>query len=961
MEKNRFITNNNYLFDSNLYNNLKECLEFAKSFIFSVAFINFAGVQIILELLANCERKNIKGKILTTNYLHFTELKSVEYLKKFKNIEVKFFDSDELGGFHTKGYIFEFETHYKTIIGSSNLTKGGLKKNIEWNTLSVLEKDSPYMKDILLEFNFLWQKAVEKVPYYEPISKNIKRKDYSFSNFLEENKNVADTELSFFTQRVEPNYMQKTALENLYKIRLYNEKRALCISATGTGKTYLGAFDVRNYNPKTLLFIVHNEEILNSAMETFKKVLPEKNYGKFTGAIKNRKSNYIFSTIQSMNKYFLEFKRDYFEYIIVDEAHHITSPSYQAVLEYFQPKFLLGLTATPERCDGGNIYEVFNMNIPVEIRLQEALERNLIVPFHYYGIKDIDDIDLKDIKLTEIRKLTKLLNLSKRVDFIIEKMNFYGYSGEKRKGLGFCISIEQCEYMAKEFTERGIKAIAITGNTNPEVRKEILKKFEYDDIEIIFVVDIFNEGVDIPCINTILMLRPTNSPIIFTQQLGRGLRHFKEKEFLTVIDFIGNHNKTFLIAIALMGRKGYDKESLKLSVKNDFNNLSKNLHISLDKICKEEIIKQLDNENFNSIKYLKEEYENFKDFLKRVPTPMDYINFDEAPELFRYINKSKSYFEFLKYVKDNSFELTQQEINIIREIESYLPIKRIYEFLIIHNLISKEENSLSINSIISLLARFIFIENLERCKSSIEHSMRYLNGEFFDSVELKKSNNLFKFKNGIISKSEEFTSLLKNENLKNYLLEILDYGLLRYKKEFSNKDYGMPFFKLYSTYNMKDVALLCNYEKKHSAFRGSGLLKNGKEYFIFIDLHKEKDIKESINYKDKILSRELIQWQSQNSTAQISEIGKNITDNINRGINLHMFVRKFKEVDGIIQSYLYIGKGNCIEFEGNKPITLKLKLDNILPKEIFIELTERVESNYQFNSNILEVADEKYS
>lgn len=959
MEKNRFITNNNYLFDSNLYNNLKECLESAKSFIFSVAFINFAGVQILLDLLANCERKNIKGKILTTNYLHFTDLKSVEYLKRFKNIEVRFFNSDELGGFHTKGYIFEFETYYKTIIGSSNLTKGGLKKNIEWNTLSIFEKDTLYMKNILLEFNFLWEQGVNEIPYYIPISRREKRikKEYSYENIERE---VADEEINFYSKGIEPNYMQKVALDNLEKIRLYSEDRALCISATGTGKTYLGAFDVRNYNPKTLLFIVHNEEILNSAIETFKKVIPEKSYGKFTGTIKNRNENYIFSTIQSMSKYFLEFDKEYFEYIIIDEAHHITSKSYQNILQYFKPKFLLGLTATPERCDGGNIYEIFNMNIPVEIRLQEALDRSLIVPFHYYGIKDIDDINLKDIKLTEIKKLTKLLNLSKRVDFIIEKINFYGYSGEKRKALGFCISIEQCKYMAEEFNKRGIKAVYITGGTDLETRKNILKKFEKDDTEIIFVVDIFNEGVDIPCINTILMLRPTNSPIVFTQQLGRGLRHFREKEFLTVIDFIGNHNKTFLIAIALMGRKGYDKESLKLSVKNDFNNLSKNLHISLDEICKEEIIKQLDNENFNSMKYLKEEYEIFKEFLKRVPTPTDYINFDEAPELFKYINKSKSYFEFLKYVKDNKFEFTQKEIEIVREIEGFLPIKRVYEFVIMRYLIFKEESFLNINSVISLLTKFILIEDLELCKNSIEHAMKYLNGDFYDSGEIKKSNNLFKFKDRVIEKSKEFSIALKNENLKNYLLEIVDYGLLRYKKEFENKDYGLPFFKLYSTYNMKDVALLCNYEKKHSAFRGSGLLKNGKEYFIFIDLHKEIDIKESINYKDKIINREIIQWQSQNSTTQISEIGKNITDNINRGINLHMFVRKFKEIDGIVQEYLYLGKGDCVEFKGNKPITLKLKLKNILPKEIFNELTERVENNYTF-SNLLEVADEKYS
>ncbi|WP_300391090.1 DUF3427 domain-containing protein [Fusobacterium sp.] len=967
MNKNHFITNNNYLFDQNLYNTLKECLYFAKSFIFSVAFINFAGVQIILELLENCEKKDIKGKILTTNYLHFTELKSIQYLRKFSNIEVKFFDSDKLGGFHTKGYIFEYETEYRIIIGSSNLTKGGLKKNIEWNTLATVEKNSKYIENILLEFNFLWSKSSENVPQYISQYYNTgKSNNFSmeFSDTFDQYNNVAENPcfINIESTIPKPNYMQKIAIEKLKNFRIYGENKALCIAATGTGKTYLGAFDVQNFNPKSLLFIVHNEDILNSAIKTFKSIIPYKKYGKFTGTSKDSSAHYIFATIQSISKYHSVFPRDYFEYIVIDEAHHITSNSYKKTLNYFMPKFLLGLTATPERCDGGNIYEIFNMNIPVEIRLQEALDKNLIVPFHYYGIKDLDDIDLKDIKLTEIKKITNLLNIDKRVDFIIDRMNFYGFSGNKRKAIGFCISIEQCEYMTKEFNIRGIKAITITGKTDNVLRKKLLEEFENNDIEIIFVVDVFNEGIDIPCINTILMLRPTNSPIIFTQQLGRGLRHFQNKNFLTIIDFIGNHKKTFLIAIALMGKKAYDKESLKLAVKKDFNNLSNNIHISIDEICKKEILSQIDNENFNSIKYLKEDYEEFKNFLKRIPKPTDFITFDEAPELFKYIYNKKSYFDFLKYVGDNSFEVSEKEISIIREIESFLPLKRIHEFVIIHKLISEEKISLSKDHILKLLTKYIKIDNFELTLNSIDHSLHYLNGEFYDSSEIQNSNSLFTIEDGNIKKSSSFTQFLKNENLKSYLLEILDYGILRYKKEFKDKDYGVPFFKLYATYKMRDVALLCNYEKKHSAFRGSGLLKKDNNYFIFIDLHKEIDIKESINYKDKIISREFLQWQSQNSTNQSSEIGKNITDNINRNINLHIFVRKFKEVERIIQPYIYLGKGDCVDFTGNKPITLKVKLQNILPKDIFVELTEKIDNtSILSNKNYREEINEKYN
>ncbi|MGL4210548.1 MAG: DEAD/DEAH box helicase family protein, partial [Cetobacterium somerae] len=393
-----------------------------------MAFINFAGVQIILDILKKSEKHNIKGKILTTNYLHFTELKSIEFLKRFKNIEVKFFDSDKMEGFHTKGYIFEYENCYKAIIGSSNLTKSGLKSNIEWNTAVTTEKNSDFIKGVLNEFNYLWEKGVENVnPYivsYVKKEEIVVRKKVRDEYFLA----AEDHDFGIYKESdIKPNYMQEIALKNLETTRMYGETRALCIAATGTGKTYLGAFDVKAFKANKLLFIVHNEDILKSAMETFKNILPEKTMGFFTGNKKNIDRDYIFATIQSLNNRYQEFSEDEFDYIIVDEAHHITAKSYEKVINYFKPKFLLGLTATPERCDGGNIYEIFHMNVPVEIRLQEALDRELVTPFHYYGVKDISDVNLEGIDLNDIPAVTKALNLEKRVDFIIKKMNFYGY------------------------------------------------------------------------------------------------------------------------------------------------------------------------------------------------------------------------------------------------------------------------------------------------------------------------------------------------------------------------------------------------------------------------------------------------------------------------------------------------------------------------------------------------------
>ena len=351
-----------------------------------------------------------------------------------------------------------------------------------------------------------------------------------------------------------------------------------------------------------------------------------------------------------MSNHLEDFKQDEFEYMIIDEAHHASGPSYEKVMDYFRPKFLLGMTATPERCDEGNIFDIFGNNVALEVRLREALELELVIPFHYFGITDIEGIDLSDVKLQDVDEITKRLKVNERVDFIIEKMEFYGYDGDKRKGVGFCASIDHAEYMATEFNKRGIKSICLTGDNSADEREGYIKKLEADEdgLEVIFTVDIFNEGVDIPSINLVLMLRPTSSPIIFIQQLGRGLRKHKEKSFLTVLDFIGNHKKIFLIALALNGAKYYDKDSLKVAVATQFGNIPGCTNIQMDRIAQERILEQLTEENFNSMKYLKEEYLEFKKLNSgRIPYfLMDFIKYDGAPDPLKFLNKEKTYIGF---------------------------------------------------------------------------------------------------------------------------------------------------------------------------------------------------------------------------------------------------------------------------------------------------------------------------
>jgi superfamily II DNA or RNA helicase len=918
----KLITNNQ---NSNFYQHISSLLKECDSFIFNVAFINFSGVQLLLDIFKHLDKKGVKGKILSSTYLNFTEVKALEKLKEFKNIELKIYDNSEIG-FHAKAYIFEFKDEYKIILGSSNLTSSAFKKNIEWNLKTIQKKDEEFANEILNEFNQLWQQSTMV--------------DETFLNSYKDYKKQIQNSFKSFSSKKQifANSMQEEALVKLNFLRKKGETKALAIAATGSGKTYLSALDVKAFNPKKILFIVHRENILLKAKQSFESLISDFSCGLFTGN-KKENSDYLFATIQTLSTYYKDFKKDEFEYIIVDEAHHIASPSYEKVMDYFNPKFLLGLTATPNRMDKTSIYEIFDENIACDIRLNDALEFNLISPFHYFGISDINTIDYSNINLNDIQSLAKLLMVNSRVDFIIEKMNFYGYSGEKRKVLGFCVSKEHAKFMSEEFNKKGINSTYLTSNDNILHREKIIERLEdeKDSLEVIFSVDIFNEGVDIPSINTCLMLRPTNSPIVFTQQLGRGLRKAKGKEFLTLLDFIGNHNRAYLIAIALNGNRIIDKESIKFSILNDFANM-KNAHILMDEISKNRVLEQINKENFNTSKYLKEQYYEFKANLgNKTPMLVDYINFNEFISPLNFISDSKSYIEFLKKVEiDESFKLLCDDENFLkasRFLQGLLPIKRVYEFAILKYLISNE--SCDIENISKFINKYL--EKVS--KKTIEHAFSFLNQEYFDSAQISRFLKLVELKDKKLFKTKEFEEILKDKRKKEFIEDSLNYGILSYEESFGIKDYGMPFLKLYEKYNMLNIAQLCNFNKIHSSFRGSGFLKFNNDFFLFITLEKDKYSKAS-KYINTFFDKQHFSYVSKPSHSQEKGDGQRLCDNKKYGVKLHIFIRKFSHVDKKVQPFIYLGLANCVEYKENKPIKTVLKLENSLSDNLYCEFTK---------------------
>ncbi|GEB77385.1 DUF3427 domain-containing protein [Sporolactobacillus inulinus] len=945
---NKLITNSNgqtFLYE------LQQAFSTCEAFYFSVAFINYSGLQLLLDHLKELRERGVRGKIMTSTYLNFTEPKALKRIKKFDNIELRVFEADQAKGFHSKVYLFQNQDTYTIMIGSSNMTQSALKSNVEWNVATVAKREAPFLKKVIHEYNALWAQCT--------VADDLFLKKYE--RFIESLKAqvAAAREPTFSSygnsamQKIVPNVMQHQAIDNLERLRDHGETRALVISATGTGKTYMAAFDVQNVKPKTMLFIVHREEILRKAKETFERLLGRGNkMGMFTGTIKDHKGKpYLFTTIQTIKDHYQEFAADYFEYIIIDEAHHGTSPTYTRVLDYFEPKFLLGMTATPERCDRGDIFGLFDHNIAIEVRLNEALEEDLVLPFHYFGISDVDGVDLSDVSIDDVAEVAKRLKVNERVDFIIDKMNFYGYDGDSCKCLGYCVTKDHAQYMAEQFNQRGVVSTYLTGDDPQWKRQEMIHKLEndHDSLQVIFTVDIFNEGVDIPSVNLVLMLRPTNSPIIFMQQLGRGLRKYQGQSFLTVLDFIGNHSKTFLIAIALSGKRFYDKDSLKVAVDRGFPDLPGATHIQMDRISQKRIIEQLNQENFRAMKYLKEEYLEFKKQFVRSAEDrtipyylMDYARFENAPDPIRFIDNKKTYLAFLAAVEkmDKLKQLANEEpfSTVLRQLSMTLPIKRPYEFVVLrylmnHHAISWAEAQ---NEVLKVIESFD--------ETSLVHAFEHLNQTYDDQGQKSREIKLGSYdrRTKAFIRSDPLDKILEDQQQSAYMLDVLNFGLYRYEKMFGHRNYGSPFFKRYAQYTMIETALLSNYQKTLSSFRGSGLLTNGNNYFLFIDLHKEKGIKDSINYQDHFINPTLFQWESPNTKRQDSAQGHHITHNKEDGITLHLFIRKFRMIDQKSEPFIYIGTGDVISYKGNKPITTEIALHHEVPMALYREFTTKV-------------------
>lgn len=763
---------------------LKECDYFE----FSVAFISDSGLAVLKQILLNLKEKGVKGRIITSTYLGFNAPKMFKQLLSFTNIEVRIFEQEHCG-FHPKGFIFHTGDHRDIIVGSSNLTQTALESNQEWDLFFTSHENGELASQVSNEFDIQWELSTPLTnewieSYKETYVKPVRPTSVQSS------------------KTIKPNKMQEEALKSLKNLRDNNKDKALLISATGTGKTFLSAFDVKRFKPKRLLFVVHRRNIAEAALRSFQYLIPNVSMGIFSGITKETDSDFIFSTVQTIHKkeYREMFKRDAFDYIIIDEVHRAGAQSYQDIVDYFKPKFLLGMSATPERSDDFDIYEMFDHNIAYEIRLIQAMEYNLLCPFHYYGITDmtIDGIEIDD--KSEFNILTSEL----RVDYIIEKINEYGYSGDRIHGLIFCSRKDECEKLSQLFNMRGYKTIALTGDSSEETRQKAIDSLESNDensLDYIFTVDIFNEGIDIPKVNQVVMLRPTESAIVFVQQLGRGLRKNDSKEYVVIIDFIGNYEKNFLIPVALSGQTNYNKDSLRQFVCEGSLITPGASTIQFDQITEKRIYQSIDAANFTQVRLIKDSYKQLKEKLGRIPRLKEFEQYGAIDVQLMFQNKSLGcYHTFLsKYEKDYHIHFSTLEEKYLQFISSKLSSgKRVEELKAIKLIINKRTNLLThlketLNSDYKIELPDVGIETISNILS-----------QNFMTGSSKKTFEKAVFLDENFESSPQFLKLLNNEDFKNQVMEVIEYAIDKNKKEYSNR-YKNTDFCLYSKYTYEDV------------------------------------------------------------------------------------------------------------------------------------------------------------
>ena len=927
---------------SSIWEQIKHELLTCENYTFAVAFITDSMVSNLKPIFKDLSRRGIKGRILTSTYLYFNQPAVFQELLKIPNIEVKIAEVD---GFHQKGYIFQHQGYQTIIIGSANLTTNALMRNYEWS-LRINSLDSGDIVDqVRSNVELEWKNASNLTNEWITSYSFTYKKNYKQSLQYQELDSENDTRI------IKPNQMQKDALEQLRLLREKGKQRGLIISATGTGKTYLGAFDVKSTNPKKMLFLAHREQILEKSKESFSRIIGGKktDYGLYTGNSRNKNAKYVFATVQTLSKsnHLSLFDRDEFDYILIDEVHHAGAETYQKIMNYFQPKFYLGMTATPDRNDDFNVFKLFNYNIAYEIRLPQALEEDMLCPFHYVGISDYT---FKDNRVNEAidsynnekgnhkneQKIVEQLSSQERVKYILDQTRYYGYSGDVLHGLIFCSGVAESVSLARELTRQGYPSKALSGNDSEVKRRSVVKNLEKGIIKYIVTVDIFNEGIDIPCINQVVFLRNTNSNIVYIQQLGRGLRKSKGKEYVEILDFIGNYKNNYIIPVALTDDSSYSKDNARATT-----SMEPTIGVStiyFERVAKEKIFDSIRQAKFDSMRNLRTVYNEMKKRVGRIPLLQDFIKFNSIDPVIL-SNKEKNYANFLIKMGEQ-INISDYENKILSFLDvELLNGKRRHELILLDLLINNSE--ISMEKFDEALIKNHCLNNQE----IIESVKRILSLSFYNEnaspsrkdyggkaiVEYNDKNNQY------ILNSEIQYSLKKNKDFRQLWIDGIRTGLSRSQRYDSDK-----LFTIGKKYTRKDVMRQSNNITNVTAQNIGGYYFNDKYGMIFVTYKKSMNISKSIQYEDRFLSDRILHYYSKNNRKLTSkEVQKFFTDKY----RLLLFMKKSDADDN--KDFYYLGTCSYIdssarqENQDGKPIvSMNLRLDNRVNYHLYHLLTD---------------------